>query len=350
MPLGAGDPHDRGGPPPGHARGDGRRDRGGQPRAAPRRAAALAGADIRRRPRGEPRAAVVEEEARRIALAIAAVAPVLDPELVILGGGIGGNGDLLLDPIERELAALSPFRPRIAIGELGEDGGAARGGRDRARGGSGQLFSRVPNGTGGRSSYETSEGDEGIRNEISWRRSARMLVLRSARLIAARRTAAAAAARGRQRPGQPGQDAGHADAVASVDRRREEDLRRRRWTVRDAVPVDHRESRSAGRTRDTFDQQVDQDDQGAVTRRTRVLSFGPDYVGPVLRRSGLMQDMSNYMERDGVSDRPIRAGRDHLHQLRRQAVHAAVADRLVRPLLQQGRCSRSAASPGRPRP
>ena len=42
---------------------------------------------------------------------VAAVAPVVDPELVILGGGIGGNGDLLLDPVERELRAISPFRP-----------------------------------------------------------------------------------------------------------------------------------------------------------------------------------------------------------------------------------------------
>jgi predicted NBD/HSP70 family sugar kinase len=63
---------------------------------------------------------VVRLEAERIALAIAAIVPVVDPELVILGGGIGGNGDLLLDPVERELAVLSPFRPRIEISGLGE--------------------------------------------------------------------------------------------------------------------------------------------------------------------------------------------------------------------------------------
>jgi predicted NBD/HSP70 family sugar kinase len=72
--------------------------------------------------RGDPAAArVVAAEARRIALAIAAVAPVLDPELVILGGGIGSNGDLLIDPIERELRGLSPFRPRIHASELREE-------------------------------------------------------------------------------------------------------------------------------------------------------------------------------------------------------------------------------------
>jgi predicted NBD/HSP70 family sugar kinase len=40
---------------------------------------------------------------------------------VVLGGGIGRNGDLLLDPIERELRQLLPFRPRVAVSALGED-------------------------------------------------------------------------------------------------------------------------------------------------------------------------------------------------------------------------------------
>lgn len=63
----------------------------------------------------------VADEARWIALAIAAVVSVVDPELVILGGGIGVNGDLLLEPIERELATVSPFRPRIEVSALRED-------------------------------------------------------------------------------------------------------------------------------------------------------------------------------------------------------------------------------------
>jgi predicted NBD/HSP70 family sugar kinase len=64
---------------------------------------------------------VVAGVAQRLALAIAAVAPVVDPELVILGGAIGRQGDLLLETVERELAALSPFRPRIDVSALGED-------------------------------------------------------------------------------------------------------------------------------------------------------------------------------------------------------------------------------------
>jgi hypothetical protein len=50
------------------------------------------------------------------------VAPILDPQLVILGGGIvHTNADLLLEPLRHELAALSPFAPRLAISELGEE-------------------------------------------------------------------------------------------------------------------------------------------------------------------------------------------------------------------------------------
>ena len=63
----------------------------------------------------------VVAEAERIALAVAAAAAVVDPELVILGGGIGGNADLLLEPVERELHAISPFRPRIEVSTLGEE-------------------------------------------------------------------------------------------------------------------------------------------------------------------------------------------------------------------------------------
>jgi hypothetical protein len=46
---------------------------------------------------------------------------VVDLELIILGGGVGGNADLLLAPVERELRALSPIRPRLAVSALGED-------------------------------------------------------------------------------------------------------------------------------------------------------------------------------------------------------------------------------------
>jgi predicted NBD/HSP70 family sugar kinase len=63
----------------------------------------------------------VDIEARRLGLAIATIAPMLDPELVILGGGVGRNGDLLLEPIEAELRRLVPFRPRVVVSALGQD-------------------------------------------------------------------------------------------------------------------------------------------------------------------------------------------------------------------------------------
>jgi predicted NBD/HSP70 family sugar kinase len=64
--------------------------------------------------------AVVEEVARRIALHLAPVAAVADVELVVLGGGIGANGDLLLEPVARLLGEWLPFPPRIAVSTLGE--------------------------------------------------------------------------------------------------------------------------------------------------------------------------------------------------------------------------------------
>jgi predicted NBD/HSP70 family sugar kinase len=71
---------------------------------------------------GDPRAlAVVEEEAEKLAYVVAAVAAVLDPRLIVLGGGIGGNTDLLAGPMRRTLAATTPVVPDIVAGQLGED-------------------------------------------------------------------------------------------------------------------------------------------------------------------------------------------------------------------------------------
>src|SRR5439155_40285 len=45
---------------------------------------------------------------------------VADVGLVVLGGGIGANGDLLLERIRRELAGWLPYPPRVEISSLGE--------------------------------------------------------------------------------------------------------------------------------------------------------------------------------------------------------------------------------------
>ncbi len=71
--------------------------------------------------RGDPAALeVVQLEARRLALGLASVVPVIDPELVILGGGIGYYGDLLVEPLAAELSRISPFQPRLEVSRLGD--------------------------------------------------------------------------------------------------------------------------------------------------------------------------------------------------------------------------------------
>jgi predicted NBD/HSP70 family sugar kinase len=69
---------------------------------------------------------------------------VVDPELVILGGGIGRNGDLLLEPVEREVRALSPFHPRIEVSGLGEDAEVTGAVAMALQAAQDQLFSRLP--------------------------------------------------------------------------------------------------------------------------------------------------------------------------------------------------------------
>ncbi|HEX4787124.1 MAG TPA: ROK family transcriptional regulator [Actinospica sp.] len=65
--------------------------------------------------------AAVRTEAARLAHAIAAIAAMVDPALVILGGGVGDNTDLLLEPIYESLSALTPLRPPITAAALGGD-------------------------------------------------------------------------------------------------------------------------------------------------------------------------------------------------------------------------------------
>ncbi|WP_344661016.1 ROK family transcriptional regulator [Catenulispora subtropica] len=62
---------------------------------------------------------VVRREAERLALAVAAISAVIDPELVVLGGGIGDSADLLLDPLREALERMTPLVPELAASELG---------------------------------------------------------------------------------------------------------------------------------------------------------------------------------------------------------------------------------------
>ena len=70
---------------------------------------------------GDPDAcAVVDEEVRRIVGYLSTLAAVVDVELVVLGGGIGLNGDLLLPRVSERLAARVPYPPRVEVSALGD--------------------------------------------------------------------------------------------------------------------------------------------------------------------------------------------------------------------------------------
>ena len=68
---------------------------------------------------GEPSAiAAVEETARTIALAIAAIGATLDPEVVIFGGSIGARSELV-DAVRHILPRCTPYPPRLEISRFG---------------------------------------------------------------------------------------------------------------------------------------------------------------------------------------------------------------------------------------
>jgi predicted NBD/HSP70 family sugar kinase len=62
---------------------------------------------------------IVENVARHIGVAIATVCAVVDPELIVLGGGIGSN-TALLAPVRATAAALMPLTARIETSMLGD--------------------------------------------------------------------------------------------------------------------------------------------------------------------------------------------------------------------------------------
>jgi len=72
--------------------------------------------------RGEPKAVkAVDTEAERIALLLATITAVLDPEFIVLGGGIGGSADLLRPRLAERLSELTPLETRVEESELGQD-------------------------------------------------------------------------------------------------------------------------------------------------------------------------------------------------------------------------------------
>jgi predicted NBD/HSP70 family sugar kinase len=64
--------------------------------------------------------AVVAEEARLVAKTICAVITVVDPDLVVLGGGIG-RAPGFAEAVSTELEAIAPVMPAIRVSALGTD-------------------------------------------------------------------------------------------------------------------------------------------------------------------------------------------------------------------------------------
>jgi predicted NBD/HSP70 family sugar kinase len=72
--------------------------------------------------RGDAKALeAVEIESERVALLLATITAVVDPEFIVLGGGLAGSADLLRPRLEQRLAELSPLETRIEESELGAD-------------------------------------------------------------------------------------------------------------------------------------------------------------------------------------------------------------------------------------
>jgi predicted NBD/HSP70 family sugar kinase len=72
--------------------------------------------------RGAPEAlAAVAVQARQLALAAASIAAFLDPQAIVMGGRIGQNLDLLEPPMTAALREVTPMRPVLVAGELGEE-------------------------------------------------------------------------------------------------------------------------------------------------------------------------------------------------------------------------------------
>jgi predicted NBD/HSP70 family sugar kinase len=62
----------------------------------------------------------VAEEARLVAKAICVVITVVDPELIVLGGGIG-QAPGFAEAVGKELDLVAPVKPDIRVSALGTD-------------------------------------------------------------------------------------------------------------------------------------------------------------------------------------------------------------------------------------
>lgn len=81
--------------------------------------------------------AAVEQVGVRLAHAVATILALIDPELIVVGGGVGHNLDLLEPPMRTALDEVTPMVPAITASELDTEAvllGASATGLAHARG------------------------------------------------------------------------------------------------------------------------------------------------------------------------------------------------------------------------
>ena len=62
---------------------------------------------------------IVRETVDYLALAIANVSCVLNPQAIVLGGGVSNDADLLIEPILERIRGIVPYVPRLVMSNLG---------------------------------------------------------------------------------------------------------------------------------------------------------------------------------------------------------------------------------------
>jgi predicted NBD/HSP70 family sugar kinase len=71
--------------------------------------------------KGERRAVeIVAAEATLVAQAVCSVVTVVDPDLVVLGGGVGRAAGFV-DQVRNELSLIAPVLPELRVSALGDD-------------------------------------------------------------------------------------------------------------------------------------------------------------------------------------------------------------------------------------
>ncbi|WP_340401710.1 ROK family transcriptional regulator [Paenibacillus sp. FSL H8-0079] len=63
---------------------------------------------------------ILKQYSQMIASALRQISVVLAPELIVLGGGIGGNGDVLLPLLRQNISEQFPVQPQLICSKLGE--------------------------------------------------------------------------------------------------------------------------------------------------------------------------------------------------------------------------------------